>query len=206
MFFILPLCLGLFASGMAKRKLSKYGKVAISNGNSGAESASEMLAYHNVQGVKFLRGGNDQDFFDPRSNSITLSPQSFSSRSVTATAVACHEAGHACQYAQDYFPIKFRNSLVPVVNFASNAWLIILLLGVFLNVAGLVYVAIIVFALVLLFQLATLPVEFNASSRAIAYMKNLNLTDEEMKGAKSVLRSCAFTYVVSALMALLQLI
>lgn len=120
-FFLIPLVLGLLASGFAKKRLSKYSEVPISNGNSGAQSASEMLSFHNVDGVSFNRGGSDQDFFNPKDNSITLSPQSFSACSVTATAVACHEAGHACQYAQGYLPIKIRGSLVPVVNFASNA-------------------------------------------------------------------------------------
>lgn len=120
-FFLIPLILGLIASGGAKRQLNKYSNISLSNGNSGSKSARDMLMFHNVVGVGFIRGGNDQDFFNPKDNTITLSTQSFDATSVTATAVACHEAGHACQYAQGYMPIKIRGTLVPVVNFASNA-------------------------------------------------------------------------------------
>lgn len=205
-FFIIPLILGGLASAGAKARLSKYSKISISNGKSGAQSASEMLSFHNVYSVKFMRGYSGQDFFDPRSNSITLSPEYFSNNSIAACAVACHEAGHACQYAQGYMPIKFRNAIVPVVNFASNAWLFILLIGIFIRMSGLIYVGVAVFALTLLFQVATLPVEFNASSRAIAYLETQNLSNEELNACKKILRSCAMTYVVSTLISALQLL
>lgn len=205
-FCAIPIILGLIASGVAKSRLSKYSQIANSINLTGAQAAQQMLAFHNVTGVDFYRGGSDQDFFNPKNNSITLSPEYFSQPSIAAIAVACHEAGHACQHASGYFPIKVRGALVPVVNLASNAWMIILLLGIFFNMAGLAQIAVIVFAITLLFHLVTLPVEFNASRRGIAYLKTLALDASEMRAAKRILRGCAFTYVVAALISALQLI
>ena len=118
----------------------------------------------------------------------------------------CHEVGHACQYAQGYVPIKIRGAMVPVVNFASNTWIFLLLIGIFLNIAGLVDLAIIFYAFAVLFQLVTLPVEFNASHRALAYMETTGLPGAERTGAWNVLRACALTYVAAALVSVLQLL
>lgn len=204
-FCLIPLLLGGIASMLAKRQLSKYSEVAISTHQTGAQAAGEMLNFHGVNGVLLYTGANGQDFYNPRNNSITLSQEYFSSASIAATAVACHEAGHACQRADAYLPYSVRSFLVPVVNFCSNAWIFILLLGFFFNLAGLINLAIVVFAAVLLFQLVTLPVEFNAPHRAVGYTRTLDLNTEEIKGAKRVLRACAFTYVIAALIAALQL-
>ena len=123
-----------------------------------------------------------------------------------ATATACHEVGHACQYAQGYAPMKIRGALVPVVNLASNAWIFLLMMGIFLNIAGLPTAAIVMYAAVVIFQLVTLPVEFNASQRAMAYMNTTGLPQAEQAGSFNVLRACALTYVAAALTSILQLL
>ena len=137
---------------------------------------------------------------------VTLGPDSYDGRSITATATACHEVGHAYQYAQGYAPMKVRGALVPVVNLASNAWMLLLLMGIILNIAGLTTLAIVMYAAVVLFQLVTLPVEFDASKRAMVYMSSIALPQAEQAGSFNVLRACALTYVAAALTSILQLL
>lgn len=203
---IITLAIGLGAQGYVNHKLNAYSKVRISTGMTGAQSAMQMLHFYGIDDVVIKMGGEGQDFFDPRTNSITLSPSAYNGASVTSTATACHEVGHACQYASDYTPMKIRGAIVPIANTASNAWIFILLIGIFLNIVGLVYLAIIMYAVVVLFQLATLPVEFNASRRAMAYMQTIGLPESEQKGAFDVLRACALTYLAAALTSILQLL
>lgn len=203
---VLSMLIGMGATGYVNHELHKYSRVGISNGLTGAEAARQMLAFHHVQGVSVHMGSEGQDFFDPRSNSITLSPSAYNGRTITATATACHEVGHACQYAQGYMPMKARTAIVPVVNFANNAWVWLLLIGIMLNLAQLYNLAIIMYALVVLFAIVTLPVEFNASHRAMDYMGAIALPQSEQSGAFSVLRACALTYVASALISVLQLL
>ncbi|MDO5329341.1 MAG: zinc metallopeptidase [Coriobacteriia bacterium] len=205
-FFIIPMILGACASGAANRRLNKYAQVANDVGLTGAQAAANMLNFHEVSGVGIGTGGSGQDFYNPKDNTISLSSSYYSQASVTAIAVACHEAGHACQHAQGYGPIKFRTALVPVVNMVSNAWIFILLAGIIFNIVGLSYIAVIAFGLTLLFHLVTLPVEFNASTRAIKYLETLSLSDNQFKACKRILWSCAMTYVVAALISALQLI
>ena len=203
---VVTLVIGCAATGWVNHQLKKYRHVPISNGLTGAEAARQMLSYYGIHNVAVHRGGPGQDFFDPRSNSVTLSPEAYDGRSVTATATACHEVGHACQFAQDYKPMKVRSALVPVVNLASNTWIFILLAGIILNVIGLVDVAIALYAVAVLFQIVTLPVEFDASRRALAYMQSTGIPGGEQAGAASVLRACAFTYLAAALISILQLL
>lgn len=203
---VVTLAIGLGAQAYMNAKLTKYANVRVANGLTGAQAARQMLDYYGIQGVEIRPGGHGQDFFDPRTNSVTLSPEAYSGSSITATATACHEVGHACQYAADYTPMKVRTSIVPVVNMASNAWIFILLIGIFLNMMGLVWAAIIMYAVVVLFQLVTLPVEFNASRRAMVYMGSIGLPAVEQKGAFDVLRACALTYLAAALTSILQLV
>ena len=167
---VVTLAIGGLATWYVNSQLKKYTHVPISTGLTGAEAARRMLMYYGIGDVEVHRGGPGQDFFDPRTNSVTLSPDAYAGRSITATATACHEVGHACQYAQGYAPMKIRGALVPVVNLASNAWIFLLMMGIFLNIAGLTTAAIVMYAAVVIFQLVTLPVEFNASQRAMAYM------------------------------------
>ena len=206
MVVIVTLAIGLGASAYVKSQLKKYSQVRSSSGLTGAQAAQLMLQRNGVQGVTVKCGAEGQDHFDPRNNTISLSPSVFSNASVTAYATACHEVGHACQFATDYSPLKIRSAIVPVVNFASNIWFIILIVGIFLNIAGMINVAIIMYAVVVVFQLVTLPVEFNASNRAMNYMKSIGLPQVEVDGAFSVLRACALTYVAAALASVLQLL
>lgn len=203
---VATLAIGGLATWYVNSQLKKYARVPISTGLTGAEAAQRMLGYYGIGDVEVRRGGAGQDFFDPRSNSVTLSPDAFSGRSITATATACHEVGHACQYAQGYAPMKIRGALVPVVNLASNAWIFLLMLGIILNIANLTTLAIVMYAAVVIFQLVTLPVEFNASQRAMAYMNTAGLPQAEQAGSFNVLRACALTYVAAALTSILQLL
>lgn len=203
---LVTLALGLGAQWYVNHMLKRYSSVPVASGITGAECARQMLAYYGISGVAVNAGGPGQDFFDPRSNSVTLSPEAYGGRSVTAIATACHEVGHACQFAADYTPMKVRTSIVPVVNAASNAWMFILLIGILLNAAGLVWLAVIMYAAVVVFQLVTLPVEFNASARAMGYMSTIGLPAPERSGSAKVLRACAFTYLAAALTSILQLV
>ena len=204
---VVTLAIGGLATWYVNSQLKKYTHVPISTGLTGAEAARRMLMYYGIGDVEVHRGGPGQDFFDPRTNSVTLSPDAYAGRSITATATACHEVGHACQYAQGYAPMKIRGALVPVVNLASNAWIFLLMMGIFLNIAGLTTAAIVMYAAVVIFQLVTLPVEFNASARAIRTIEDMRLLYEDgLPGAKKVLRAAAMTYVAALLMSLLQLL
>ena len=203
---VVTLAIGGLATWYVNSQLKKYTHVPISTGLTGAEAARRMLMYYGIGDVEVHRGGPGQDFFDPRTNSVTLSPDAYAGRSITATATACHEVGHACQYAQGYAPMKIRGALVPVVNLASNAWIFLLMLGIILVSNQLTMLAIVMYAVVVLFQLVTLPVEFNASRRAMTYMDTIALPQSEQGGAFSVLRACALTYVAAALTSILQLL
>lgn len=210
MIIIVTLVMGMAATGYVNSQLKKYQKVASSSGITGREAAERMLADNGVYGVQVMRGNEGQDHFDPRTNSISLSPSVYDKSTVTAYATACHEAGHACQYAQGYGPLKMRTAFWPVANAASSLWFILFLIGLFMTATTIggymIDAAIIMYACVVLFQLITLPVEFNASSRALTYMKTIGLPDGEVAGSASVLRACALTYVAAALASVLQLL
>ena len=203
---VVTLIIGGFATWYVNSQLKKYAKVPISTGLTGAEAARRMLQYYGISGVEVRRGGPGQDFFDPRSNSVTLGPDSYDARTITATATACHEVGHAYQYAQGYAPMKIRGAIVPVVNLASNAWIFLLMIGIFMVSNELITLAVVMYAVVVAFQLVTLPVEFDASKRAMVYMGSTGLPQSEQSGSFSVLRACALTYVAAALTSILQLL
>lgn len=203
---LVTFAIGFGAQGYVNHQLNKYSHVPNTSQMTGRDVAVGMLNYYGIQGVEVRMGREGQDFFNPKDNSIMLGPDSYNGRSITATATACHEVGHACQFAQDYKPMKVRSALVPVVNLASNTWIFILLAGIILNVIGLVDVAIALYAVAVLFQIVTLPVEFDASRRALAYMQSTGIPGGEQAGAASVLRACAFTYLAAALISILQLL
>lgn len=203
---VLSTIIGLGAQYYVNAQIKKYSSVPCSFGVSGVQAGQRMLAHNGVAQIPFHRGGSGQDHFDPRSNSITLDPHAYGSTSITAVATACHEVGHACQFAQGYLPMKMRSALVPVVNFASNTWMIVLFAGIFLNLVGLINLAIVLYAFAVVFQLVTLPVELNASHRAMTYLNEAGLAQGEQLGAYKVLRACALTYVAAALVSILQLI
>ena len=203
---VVTLAIGFGAQAYVNSQIKKYSLVPNSTRMTGYQVATGMLAYYDVSGVEVRMGGRGQNFFNPKDNSITLDPESFNGTSITATATACHEVGHACQYAQGYTAMKVRSALIPVVNFTSNTWIFIFLIGVVLNLAGLVNLAIIFYAFAVLFQVVTLPVEFDASKRALAYMGSTGLPETERIGSWNVLRACALTYVAAALVSVLQLL
>ena len=205
---IITLVLGLGSQALIKKTYSKWSNVPVSSGMTGAEAARRMLdsnGLHNV-GIDMIKG-ELSDNFDPRSNTLHLSQAVYNGRTVSATAIACHEAGHAIQHATGYTPIRIRTAIVPVVSVASNIWIILLLIGIFLNMMGLVWIGVIMYACVVAFQLVTLPVEFDASARALNTISmSMALSQEQNDGAAAVLRAAAFTYVASALASLLQLL
>jgi Zn-dependent membrane protease YugP len=205
---IITLVIGIGAQAMIRFAYNKWNRVAVASGLTGAEAARRMLDAYGLHNVQIHQvGGSLSDHFDPRTNIVALSQDVYSSRTVSATAIACHECGHAVQHAQGYAPAKIRGAIVPAVNLASNAWIFILFAGIFLQLLGLIYLAIIMYLAVIVFQVVTLPVEFDASKRAVVYVQTSGyLPAEQIGGAKSVLRSAALTYVAAALTSLLQLI
>jgi len=146
------------------------------------------------------------DHYDPDAKAVRLLPQHFGKRSLAAVVIAAHEVGHAIQHAKAYAPFRARSAMWPVVGFASNAWFFLLMIGIFAQVLGLVQLAIVLYAVVVLFQLVTLPVEFDASRRALAQINDIGLVvRSESQGARKVLTAAAMTYVAAALAALSQL-
>ncbi len=194
-----------------KTAFKKYSQIRNSRNISGAEAAYRLLQLNGVTDVKIIPiSGNLTDNYNPKTKEICLSQNVYNSASVAAIGVACHEAGHACQHAQEYFPLKIRNLAIPATRFGSYLGIPLVLLGLFFSFEPLTYIGIILYSAVVLFQLLTLPVEFNASKRALATIRdNQLLVDDEYKGAKKVLTAAALTYVaalVSALLTLLRLI
>lgn len=189
----------------------KYGRIRNSRNMTGAEAAYQLLQMNGVTDVRIKRiPGKLTDHYDPRTKEICLSEGVFASNSIAAVGIACHEAGHACQHAQGYVPLKIRNFVIPVTRFGSSLGIPLAVIGIIFSWQPLIYIGIILYSAVALFQLITLPVEFNASKRALATIRQNNfLVGEEYKGAKKVLTSAALTYVAalaSALATLLRLI
>ena len=197
------LCLG--ASGLVNSTMNKYSKVRNVMGITGAEAARQEGLY-NVQ-IECLNNESG-DHYDPRTNTVRLSRSNYHGATVTAVSVAAHECGHAIQHAKNYGPLSVRSALVPVVNIGSNLGLPLILIGVLLGGSQiLIQIGIWAFALSVIFQLVTLPVEFNASHRAVARVENYGiLTVQEKDGCKKVLRAAALTYVAAAASSILQLL
>lgn len=202
------LILSLIAQGMVQSSFKKYSKLMGSRRITGAQAAEMLLRSQGVYNVRVERvGGNLTDHYDPKTNVIRLSDGVYSSSSVAAVGIACHEAGHALQYSESYAPIKFRMALVPVCNIASQFAIPLIILGIVLSFFELAYIGIAAFALSTVFQLVTLPVEFNASRRAMSIIKEQNmLFDEEVKGARKVLTAAAMTYVAALAVSLANLL
>jgi len=202
------LILGLGTQAMIKSSFKKWSQVPSSSRLTGAQAARRMLDDHGLQAVQIQPVAGDlTDHYDPRSNVVSLSQSVYGVSSVAAVAVACHECGHAVQHAKNYVPARIRAAIVPAVSFASNVWVIVLMAGIFLTMVNLIYLAIALYLAVIAFQVVTLPVEFNASSRAIAYIEAYgHLPAAENAGTRKVLNSAAMTYVAAALSSLLYLI
>lgn len=203
---IVGLVLGLGAQAYIRSTYRKWSKVDAGIPGTGADVARHMLETGGAPDVGITRvAGSLTDHYDPRDNMLHLSDDNYRGASVASVAVACHEAGHAIQAAQGFSFYRLRTSLVPVVNVAQQGWLLVLLLGVMLNAFGLVQLAILLFAVSVVFQLVTLPVEIDASRRAVAYLGSFGSGLDE-KGARAVLRAAALTYVAAALASLIQLL
>lgn len=211
---VLPcILLSLWASAQVNSTFKRYSNQISTRRITGADAAQRVLNANGVWGVRIERvSGNLTDHYDPKRNVIRLSDSVYSSCSTAAIGVACHEAGHAVQYAQNYFPIKIRAAIIPITNFGSKLAMPLILLGLVLSFMAnlsftLVYLGIACFALSLVFQLITLPVEFNASRRAMETIDQAELlTAEERKGAKKTLKAAAMTYVAAVAVALAQLL
>ena len=211
---VLPcLILSLWASSNVNSTFKKYSRQFSSRGLTGAEAARRVLSAHGVGNVRIERvSGNLTDHFDPRTNVIRLSDNVFGNTSTAAIGVACHEAGHAVQYAQGYAPIKLRAAIIPVTNFGSRLAMPLILIGLLLAAFGnlsvlFIDLGIACFGLSLVFQLVTLPVEFNASNRALRAIADSNLlTEDEQAGARKTLRAAALTYVAATAVAFAQLL
>ena len=202
------LILSLIAQARIKTNYKKFGKIGNSRGITGAMAAQRVLDYYGITDVR-IEGvaGELTDHFDPKTKVIRLSEGVGNSASVSAVGIACHEAGHAAQHAEGYTPIKIRNTILPICNIGSNLGLPLAILGYFLSFRPLISIGLLLYALIVIFQLITLPVEFNASNRAIKVIDETGmLTKEENNGAKAVLRSAAMTYVAAAGVAIANLL
>ena len=215
-YFVLVLpCMifALIASANVNSTFKKYSTQYSQRKLTGAEAAQRVLQHNGVTGVRIERvSGNLTDHYDPRTNVIRLSDSVYSSTSTAAIGVACHEAGHAVQYAKNYAPIKLRAAIIPLTNFGSRLAMPLILAGILFTFLGefstvLVYLGIAAFGLSFVFQLVTLPVEFNASRRAMQAIEDANLLSwEEQRGAKKTLQAAAMTYVAATATALAQLL
>ena len=206
---IIGVVISLWASARVKTTYAKYSRVRSMSGLTGAQAAERILHSAGIYDVRIEHvSGNLTDHYDPKNRVLRLSDSVYNSASVAAVGVAAHECGHAVQDQKDYAPLRFRNSLVPVANFGTMmAWPIILIGIIFASSQFLIDLGILLFSLGVLFQLVTLPVEFNASNRAIQILRNTGiLYEEELRQTKKVLSAAAMTYVAAAAASILSLL
>ncbi len=210
--FLLMLILPIIAQINVTSTFNKYSKVRSSRGLTADQVARQILDSNGLYNVRIERvSGKLSDHYDPRDNVVRLSDSTYGNSSVAAIGVAAHECGHVCQHAENYGPIVLRSKLVPITNFCSRFWYFTFILGLIFSELSigttLVYASIIMFAAVIVFQLVTLPTEFDASSRALATLENNNLLEaSEVPQAKKVLTAAALTYVTGLVVSLLQLL
>jgi len=202
------LLLSMFAQAKVTSTFSKFSKRGSHSGITGEQAARRILDANGLSHIRIERiAGNLTDHYDPKANVIRLSESVYDKASIAAAGVAAHEAGHAVQHSTNYAPIKWRNSVLPVASIGSQAAIPLAFLGLLLGFEPLVTVGIFLFAAVVLFQLVTLPVEFDASKRATVILDEWGLLNEtEIKGVKKVLGAAALTYVAAALTALMNLL
>lgn len=200
--------LSMIASSKVKTTYAKYGRVASRNGLNATDAARTILDNAGLRHVRIERiSGDLTDHYSPKELVLRLSDTTYNSRSIAAIGVAAHECGHAIQHAKQYAPLNIRNAIVPVVNLGSKLSWPMILIGLLLGFAGFLDFGILLFSLTLIFQLITLPVEFNASSRALRILSDSNmLYEDELSGAKKVLSAAAMTYVAAAIASLLSLL
>ena len=203
--YVLPaLLLALWASFNVKTTFAKYSKVPSEYGMTGRDAARLILDANGLHHVQVTHvQGELTDHFDPKSNIIRLSDSTYNAATAAAVGVAAHEAGHAVQYAEGYVPMKIRSAIIPATNLGSNLAIPLVLLGIVFSAPSVAYIGVLLFALSVIFQLVTLPVEFNASSRAVAAIRDSGrVSDEGISAAKKVLTAAALTYVAALAVAL----
>ncbi len=206
--FIVPMVIGFWAQHRVKSTFARNLEVQVANGMTGAQVARRILDANGLNDVPVEETpGSLSDHYDPRSRSVHLSPEVFRGVSIASTAVGAHEVGHAIQHAQAYAFFRFRSAMFPAVQFASNIWMLFLIGGIFFNILGFIYLAVALYSIAVLFTIVTLPVEFDASSRAKRQLNDLGLVAaNEGSGVKSVLKAAAWTYVAGALAAVAMLL
>jgi Zn-dependent membrane protease YugP len=208
--FIVVMILSWVVSAVLKSKFKKYSKIPVDNGMSGKEIAESMLHHNGIYDVQVVSvQGFLSDHYNPEKKTINLSPEVYNGRSISAAAVAAHETGHAVQHATSYAWLGFRSKMVPVVSFSSKwvTWLLLIGMLVVNTFPGLLLAGIVLFALTTLFSFITLPVEFNASRRALAWLSTSGITSYQNHGkAEDALKWAATTYVVAALGSLATLL
>lgn len=208
MIVVPALLLGLWAQSRVQSTYNRYSQVYSSRGYTGAQAARYILDQNGLADVVIERiSGNLTDHYDPRSNVVRLSDGVYSSPSIAAVGIAAHECGHAVQHATHYTPLKLRNAIIPITNIGSKAAVPLILVGMIFSLYPLVMIGIIGYALIAVFQLITLPVEYNASSRALQAISDSYLLEgEEQQGARKVLSAAALTYVAALISSLAQLL
>ena len=205
---LIGVVLSLLASAKVKSTFHKYSGIRSASGLTGAEAAQRILMYAGIRDVSVVHiSGRLNDHYDPRNKTISLSDPVYGSRSLSAIAVAAHECGHVIQHANAYGPLSMRTALVPIANFGSGASWFVILAGIIFSIQPLVTLGIVLFSLAVVFQFVTLPVEFNASSRALNILQQTGILGQnEGHSAKKVLRAAALTYVAAAAASILQLL
>lgn len=207
-YFAIIVLIPLWAQMKVKNTFARYSRVASSSNRRGAEVAREILNANGLYHVSVEEAqGFLSDHYDPRSKTVRLSPENYQGHSIAAAAVAAHECGHAMQDSQGYAFLRLRHALIPVANFGSNASWVLIMIGIFAHLTGMLLLGIIFMAAAVLFQVITLPVEINASSRALKQVVSLGLvTGHEQREARKVLSAAALTYVAAAAVAVLELL
>jgi Zn-dependent membrane protease YugP len=205
---LFAMVLGFVTQGYVNRAYRRWSQVALATGRTGAEVARAMLDSEGLSNVGIeLVEGRLSDHYDPRANVLRLSRDVYTSASVAAAGVAAHEAGHAVQHARGFVAAKIRMALVPAANLGSNGAWILIMIGLFTGLTQLAWLGVIAFAAAVLFQLVTLPVEFDASKRALVALSTTGmLPEEQVAGARNVLTAAALTYIAATLIAIMQLL
>lgn len=209
MIILIPgLLLAMYAQAKVSSTYNRYKKVTSHSGYTGAQFARKMLNDNGLYDVTIAQiSGRMSDHYDPRANQVRLSAEVYNGTSIASLGIAAHEVGHAVQHATNYFPLTVRNLVVPVTNFSSSIYMLFIFIGIIMNSFSMIQFGIMLFAVIVIFQVITLPVEFNASRRAIATLGGDGVLDaEELSGAKRVLGAAAMTYVAAMVTAVLQLL
>lgn len=209
MIILIPgLLLAMYAQAKVSSTYNRYKKITSHSGYTGAQFARKMLNDNGLYDVTIMQiSGRMSDHYDPRANQVRLSAEVYNGTSIASLGIAAHEVGHAVQHATNYFPLTVRNLVVPVTNFSSSIYMLFIFIGIIMNSFSMIQFGIMLFAVIVIFQVITLPVEFNASRRAIATLGGDGVLDaEELSGAKRVLGAAAMTYVAAMVTAVLQLL